>query len=158
MIFKQPLPINACKQCIHVRVDSCGLNGQDITNQRIIPSWCPLPDPSARLIAAMRTTIELLRGDNSAPFVLGFLSLVATRLKLNMRADGRGIDIPLADGSQVHLPFDGFTVDTEKGWNIEFRDNGIEYMLRLGRPPSLHKKVKVPGVDHELWQECDLAT
>lgn len=156
-MHKQPLPISSCKQCINVGVDSCTLNGQRILDQRTIPVWCPLPDPSSRIIANMESTIMVLRQGDTMSFTMGFLSLVATKLKLHIRSDALGIDIPLSDGSKVHLPFDRVTVDTAHGWSIGFSDNDVKYSLRLGEPPSLHKMVKVPGVDNEFWQECDLS-
>jgi hypothetical protein len=154
-VYKQPLPICSCKQCIHLGVDWCKLNGEKIPNQREIPVWCPLADPPSRLIADMETTIRSLRERDTLPFSIGVLSLIATRLGTNIRSDMRGINLELEEGEVVMLEFDSLTIEDAHLGLVRFNYRGTNYRLSLGTD-YIQKEVEIPGRGEKGWMHCDL--
>ncbi len=153
--------IESCNGCPNRRYSSggaydCTLLDERIPEEVVIAPFCPLTDYPSRIIAEMATTIHLLRKQNTTSFTLGILSLIATKLELNVRSDYLGIDIPLQDGTVVHLSGYDFECDLIGLQVVQFNYNGTKYQLHLNQEPSLHKAVRTGEDLEEHWQECKL--
>lgn len=147
--------IQKCGSCPRRHGDRCGEVDEVILDSSRVAPFCTLSDYPNRTIADMEATIKALRENDNTSFPIAVLSLIATRLGTNLCSDYMGIDIPLADGNVVHLPYEGLTFETDLHWTICFVDRGNKYRLRMG-DCSLHMSVSVPGYADELWKICEL--
>ncbi|HVM58800.1 MAG TPA: hypothetical protein VMT80_00485 [Candidatus Paceibacterota bacterium] len=143
-----------CKLVEHVVVDK----------NRIAP-FCPLADFPSKLLADMDATIRGLREPYTFAFPITLLTHVATRLKVPIHENGRGLTIPFKDGGgerEVYLSADYITgLVLTPGFEIEFMAKGDKRFKLLPdtHPPQLCEAVPHPEkVGECLWRHYHLAS
>lgn len=103
MTVKITATTQSCDKCPYKRYRTagryeCSKVEQDILDLTQIAPFCPLGDFPARIIAGMEQTIVRLREPYSHSLLLANLNHVATKLNLDLKPDGGGIDIPCQNG------------------------------------------------------------
>src|SRR3569832_622543 len=122
-------------------VHRCRLVDVAVLDKSIVAPFCPLPDYPSRIIAQMQTTILGLREPLKHGFGLALITQVATRLKLNLHANGTGITIPFKDmgkDRKVYLGLDYIREIDVRPFEITFV--GGESIFKLSpdsNPPLL---------------------
>ncbi|MDB5264555.1 MAG: hypothetical protein JWN64_126 [Parcubacteria group bacterium] len=128
-----------------------------VLDKTIVAPFCPLTDYPSHVIAGMQKTILDLREPNKPVFVLTLLSHVATKLNLNLEANGRGIVIPFKDRDEdrrVYMAFDYITEITLSPFMVAFIYGDKRFKLFPDyEPPVLEEAAgKIEGMeDKDLW-------
>lgn len=152
--------VTCCEECRHYTYDSggvyqCDLVGEPVTDYSAIAPFCPLSDYPSRLLAQMQRTIWALREPQSGVFGTLLMTHVATRLKLNLHANGSGVTILLKDRGQdreVHLQLDYIQEVRVQPLEITFMSlsgDGTFKLLPDTNPPLLRESDK----EGKLWRE-----
>jgi hypothetical protein len=148
--------VNSCGGCSNRIIGSrpeCKLTGQIITDSSVIDPLCPLADYPGKVIADMRTTIQVLREPNAYSLAGTIISYIAS--KLNQQHDDRGISISLKNGQEVRLSWPFVTEINVHSTEIKFNSGNRKYKISLsGQKPVLSEWNIFQGV--ELWSQLEL--
>ena len=153
--------VRSCGECPNyvyysAGVRHCRLVDQRVRDKDVIAPFCPLPDYPARVIADMQATIAGLRNPNEYDFGHALLSYVSAKLRLNMMANRRGIEIPLADGSVVEFGLDFISELRAHPFEVVFMHGDKAFRLLLDATGPGLQQQEFSG-DEELWQRLRLA-
>lgn len=150
--------VSFCGECPHYRYYSGGAHECEKVQQIVrekskVAPFCPLPDFPSRVIAEMQTTIEMLREPYKFGFDLALLTHVATKLKLSIEANGRGILIPYGQGNHAYLGSEYITKIQVVPCEIFFSEKLTKYRLIPDGPePSLYKALDQEGRRWTLYR------
>ena len=156
--------VTSCKDCSNHQYQECRLAGAPVIDSSVVAPFCPLPDYPSLVIAGMERTIKDLREPNKPALALALLSHIATKLKLNLEADGRGVIIRFRDGNEdreVYVGFDYITDISLSSSAVSFLSpDRRRFKLRPdAQPPILEEaeEREVPGLEgKDLWRQHHL--
>ncbi len=147
--------VTSCKGCPNRHSNECALVNERIADMHTVAPFCPLPDYPSHLIAQMETTISALSDPNKYGFSRMILAFIATKLTLNLSADGRSLVIPTTDDRQIRFDPEYVTkCETVPGLDIEFRfADGTFRLTPDTNPPTLSEAVMatIEGEQKQLW-------
>lgn len=153
--------VASCKECPNHSYYSggshrCTLVDQAILDLTTVAPFCPLSDYPARVIVEMERTILALRDPHRYGFGLTLLTHIATKLKLNLHANGLGLTISLPKGPrEVYLGLDYVTGINPRPFEIAFTSGESKFRLTPdSSPPVLCEATDKEG---KLWTEHNLA-
>ena len=143
--------VRCCGECPNYQYYSggshiCTLVDQFVRNKEQIAPFCPLSDYPSKIIADLSETVRLAQGAQKINFSAVMMSYIASYLKLNVEASGRGIVIPFGDDKEVTLDFSWITeVSVDRGFIVKFSDNGKAFELIIDtQNPVLKEETESP--------------
>ena len=155
--------VASCSECPNYvyysgGVHRCTLVEETVSDKSIIAPFCPLPDYPSRTIAQMQTTILGLREPLKYGFEVALMTHIATKLKLDLHANGSGLTIPFKDTGkdrEVYLRLD-YILDIEvRPFKITFMSGESIFELSTDTDPPLLREAA--DKDSNLWISHELA-
>lgn len=161
--------VNSCGSCPNNDYDSggthrCRPTGALILDKSTVAPFCPLADYPADSIVGMQRTIQQLREPNTSVLSMTLIGYLATKLKLNLDAGGRGITIPYKDGNEEREVVLDFDYVSEVGLSpscVAFlsHDRRRFKLFPDAQPPTLEEAMErdIPGPgEKDLWMRHSL--
>ncbi|MEO6536655.1 MAG: hypothetical protein ABIT47_03090 [Candidatus Paceibacterota bacterium] len=149
--------VTSCGTCANYEYNSggthkCRLADQIVLDKSVIAPFCPLADYPSSVIAGMDRTIRCLREPNKYVFTHALLTFVATKLNLNLDADGRGILITFKDCGkerEAYLAYDYIMEVTVSPLIVTFISQGKRFkVLPEGTSPTIEEHLgELPGLE-----------
>jgi len=155
--------VDSCGECPNYGyysggVHRCGLVDEAVLDKTTVAPFCPLPDYPSRIIAQMQTTILGLREPNKYGLGFALLTHIATKLKLDLHANGSGLTISFKDmgkDRKVYLGLDYIRGIEVRPFEITFTSESGTFKLSPDTNPPLLREAA--DKDGKLWSHHKLA-